>query len=87
MKVGITYQADRLNKFTIMVDGATSNSKKLDSNDSFVPQIADRRPQIAFDPSIRSFTFNPSTQQKRRFPSPGLEPTSFLIHYLENLTV
>ena len=43
-----------------MVDGATSNSKKVDSNDSFVPQIVDRRPQIAFNPSIRSFTFGPS---------------------------
>ena len=73
-----------------MVDGATSNSKKVDSNDSFVPQIADRRPQIAFDPSIQSFhsilPFEFLTPQKTNevlYKSlPRFEPTTFLIHDL-----
>ena len=74
--------------FTItMVDGATSNSKKVDSKDSFAPffelQTADR---------IRSFTFRPSHSihfcHKRKdnfILHRSSNARTFLFHNLENL--
>ena len=60
-----------------MVDGAKFQLKKIDSNDLLF--LEDRRPQITFDPYIRSFHSIFNTTKERRFPSPGFEPTTFLI--------
>ena len=56
----------------------------------FAQRFADRRLQIAFDPSIQSFhsilPFESLTPQKKNEvlykSSPGFEPTTFLIHDL-----
>ena len=58
-----------------MVDG--NSLKKVDSNDLLF--LEDRRLQITFDPSIRSFHLIFDTTKERRFPLLGFEPTTFLI--------
>ena len=68
-----------------MVDD-NSSLKKVDSNDLlFLEEIANRKFHwiLPFDSSIRFF----DTTKERRFPSPGFEPTTFLIiHDLENVS-
>ena len=62
-------------KLTILVDGAMLEEGWFER--PLVPRkIADRR-------SHSILSFDPSTpQKKRRFPSPGFEPTTVLIHDL-----
>ena len=66
-----------------MVDGATSNSKKIDSNDLLF--LEDRRPQtivLSFDPYIRSSTPQKKDDFLRRGSNP--RPSSSKLVLLAN---